>query len=75
MKVKVYSTTWCPYCHALMGWLDSIGVEYDVIDAEELLHDGNSKINSVPATKIGNQLIIGFDRPAISQALEEAGLK
>ena len=74
MKVKIYSTSWCPYCHALMDWLDQKGVEYDVIDAEDLLDDNSSTIKSVPATEINGQLIFGFDRPAITSSLQEAGI-
>lgn len=67
-KVKVYSTSWCPYCHAVMDWLDSLGVEYEEIDAE------NMNLDSVPVTEIGKTKIIGFDRPAIKEALKSAGI-
>lgn len=67
MKVKVYSTTTCPYCHALMDWLDSQGVEYEEIDAS-----GMPDIQAVPVTEIGEERIIGFDRPAIKKALKNA---
>lgn len=70
MKVKVYSTSWCPYCHALMLWLDTLGVKYTEVDAEKLLDD--KKIQSVPATEINGKIIYGFDRPSILKALEEA---
>ena len=74
MTVKVYSTSWCPYCHALMEWLDSLDVKYDIVDAEDLLNDDSSDINSVPAISIGDNLIFGFDRPAITKALKSADL-
>ncbi|MBR5620969.1 glutaredoxin family protein [Candidatus Saccharibacteria bacterium] len=70
MKVKVYSTSWCPYCHALMLWLDSLGIQYTEVDAEKLL--GDKKIQSVPAIEINGNIIYGFDRPAIKKALKEA---
>ena len=68
MKVKVYSTSWCPYCHALMAWLEDLGVDYEEVDAEDL------NLSSVPVTKIDDVEIIGFDRPAIKKALRKAGL-
>jgi len=74
MSVKIYSTSWCPYCHALMDWLDQLGVKYSIIDAETLLEDPNSKIQSVPATDINGALIFGFNRPAITKALKSANL-
>ncbi|MBQ3309403.1 glutaredoxin family protein [Candidatus Saccharibacteria bacterium] len=67
-KVKVYSTSWCPYCHALMSWLDELGVEYEEIDAE------NMDFTTVPVTDICGTKIIGFDRPAIKKALKKSGL-
>ena len=72
MTVKVYSTDWCPYCHALMNWLDSLDVAYQEINAEDLIK--KSEIKSVPVTEIGRQKIIGFDRPAIKKALLATGV-
>lgn len=69
MKIKVYSTSWCPYCHAIMAWFDDMGVKYQEIDAEKLLD--SKKIKSVPATEINGNIIYGFDRPAILKALKE----
>lgn len=68
MVVKVYSTSWCPYCHVLMDWLDSLGVEYEEIDAEDM------DLQAVPVTEIGDEKIVGLDRPAIKKALKSAGL-
>ncbi len=65
--IKVYTTQTCPYCHALMEWLDQQGVEYEEIDASNL-----ADINVVPVTEINGQQIVGFDRPAIKKALAEA---
>lgn len=67
--IKVYSTSTCPYCHALMDWLDSKGVEFEEVNAE-----GMPDITSVPVTEIEGERIVGFDRPAIKKALKKAGL-
>ncbi|MBR3264205.1 MAG: glutaredoxin family protein [Bacteroidales bacterium] len=69
MVVKVYSTSWCAYCHVLMDWLDSLGVKYEEIDAESV-----KDIQSVPVTEIGETRVIGLDRPAILKALKKEGL-
>lgn len=68
-KLKVYSTTTCPYCHALMSWLDDLGVEYEEIDATKF-----DDIESVPVTEYGDTRIEGFDRPAIKKLLKAAHL-
>ncbi|MBR2659082.1 glutaredoxin family protein [Candidatus Saccharibacteria bacterium] len=63
--IKVYTTPTCIYCHALMDWLDDLGVEYEEIDAT-----GMEGISTVPVTIIGDTRIEGFDRPAIKKALK-----
>lgn len=63
--IKVYTTSTCAYCHALMDWLDDIGVEYEEVDATQY-----SDIAAVPVTEIDGRRIVGFDRPAIKKALK-----
>jgi len=64
--IKVYTTPTCIYCHALMDWLDELGVEYEEIDARDV-----EGIATVPVTEIGDKRIVGFDRPAIKKALAQ----
>lgn len=63
--IKVYTTPTCVYCHALMNWLDDLGVKYIEVDATKY-----PEINTVPVTEIGEEKIVGFDRPAIKKALK-----
>ena len=63
--IKIYTTPTCAYCHALMDWLDSLGVEYEEVDASSL-----EGITAVPVTEIDGQRIVGFNRPAIKRALK-----
>lgn len=62
--IKVYTTPTCIYCHALMDWLDELGVKYEEIDASTI-----PDIATVPVTEINGERIVGFDRPAIKKAL------
>ena len=64
--IKVYTTPTCIYCHALMDWLDELGVEYEEIDARDV-----EGIATVPVTETGDKRIVGFDRPAIKKALAQ----
>ena len=66
--IKVYTTPTCAYCHALMDWLDSLGVEYEEVDATL-----GGDIKAVPVTEIDGERIVGFDRPAIKKALKAYG--
>ena len=63
--IKIYTTPTCAYCHALMDWLDELGVEYTEVDASK-----DHSIKTVPVTEISGQRIVGFDRPAIRKALK-----
>jgi glutaredoxin len=63
--IKVYTTATCVYCHALMDWLDDLGVEYKEVDATKF-----PEIKTVPVTEIDGVKIVGFDRPAIKKALK-----
>ncbi len=65
--IKVYTTKTCPYCHALMDWLDQQGIEYEEIDATTV-----KGIDKVPVTEVNGERIVGFDRIAIKRALENA---
>lgn len=63
--IKVYTTPTCIYCHALMEWLDELGVKYEEINAAKM-----KDIATVPVTEINGERIVGFDRPAIKKALK-----
>lgn len=65
--IKVYTTPTCAYCHALMDWLDSKGIEYVEVDATK-----EKDIKTVPVTEINGERIVGFDRPAIKRALAKS---
>jgi glutaredoxin len=67
--IKIYTTPTCIYCHALMDWLDDLGVEYEELDASS-----RDDISAVPVTIIGDKKIVGFDRPAIKKALKAENL-
>ena len=69
--IKVYTTDTCVYCHALMEWLDEMGVKFEEKSALE-----DPTISSVPVSRIDMpdgsiREIIGFDRPAFKKVLRE----
>lgn len=65
--IKVYTTPVCPWCHALMDWLDQQGIKYEEVDASTM-----TDISAVPVTEINGERIVGFDRPAIKEAIARA---
>lgn len=80
-KVTVYSTTWCAFCSTEKQWLDKLGVEYNAKDIEEdkdahdeLMAKLGGNFQGVPVTDIDGEIILGFDRPKLQQALEHKNL-
>lgn len=79
-NVTVYSTTWCGFCHQAKKYFDSINVDYKDIDVEKDQQAAEDMVKKsgqmgVPVIEIGDHIIIGFDRPKIDVALQEAGLR
>lgn len=64
--IKVYTTPTCAYCHALMDWLESKGIDYIEMDATK-----EPDIKTVPVTDVNGERIVGFDRPAIKRTLKK----
>jgi len=81
-KITVYSTSWCAFCHTEKQWLDKLGVPYIAKDIEadpaaneELLKKLNGEFRGVPVTDVGGDMILGFDRPKIQEAIKAHGIQ
>lgn len=79
--VTVYSTTWCAFCATEKQWLDKLGVKYisknieeDEAAKEELLEKLGGNFQGVPVTDIAGEMILGFNRPALQEALNKNNL-
>lgn len=77
-QVTVYSTSWCAFCHTEMEWLKKLGVEFESKDIEadpaardELLSKNGGNFQGVPVTDIAGELVLGFDRPRLEDALRK----
>ncbi len=74
-KVKVYSTPTCPYCHSVKEFLKDNNVKFEDIDVSRNSNASKEMIEKsgqmgVPVIDIDNQIIVGFNRPAIKKALK-----
>lgn len=59
-QVKVYSTTWCPWCDRAKALLDAKGVAYESINIEtEFADDPWGELQRVTAGKSVPQIVIG----------------
>jgi len=72
--VKVYSTTTCPYCTMAKSFLKEHGVEFvdknvgvDGAAAREMVEKSGQM--GVPVLEINGEIIVGFNRDAITKAL------
>ncbi len=74
-KVTVYSATWCAFCHAAKQYFDKLGVKYVDKDVESDPAAGLEAVNKsgqrgIPVIDIDGDIILGFDRPRIDEALK-----
>lgn len=74
VKIKIYTTPSCPYCAAAKRFFRSLGIPFREVDVSrnpreaELLYK-KTKQMGVPVIEIGNQIVIGFNRPKIERLL------
>ncbi|QAA30775.1 glutaredoxin domain-containing protein [Clostridium manihotivorum] len=73
--VKIYSTSWCPWCVKAKDYFKIKGVEYSEINVADE-HEYRNEVyevsgqRTVPVIDINGQIIVGFDREKIDRALE-----
>ena len=77
-QITIYSTSWCAFCHTEMQWLDKLGIPYIAKDVEadkdaydELLKKNGGNFSGVPVTDVAGDIILGFDRPKIQDAIKK----
>lgn len=77
-QITIYSTSWCAFCHTEMQWLDKLGIPYIAKDVEadkdaydELLKKNGGNFSGVPVTDIAGDIVLGFDRPKIQDAIKK----
>lgn len=77
-KITIYSTSWCAFCHTEMQWLDKLGIPYVEKDIEadkaaydELLEKNGGNYGGVPVTDVAGDIILGFDRPKLQDAIKK----
>lgn len=77
--VIVYSTNWCAYCKMAKQYLESKGVKHveknieeDTAAHDELMAKLGGNFRGVPVIDIYGEIILGFDRAKIDEALKKA---
>lgn len=75
VKVKVYSTQTCPWCHKVKDFLKENKIEFEDIDVaenQEAAKEMTEKSGQmgVPVIDIDGEMIVGFDQEKIKLALK-----
>ena len=73
-SVKVYSTATCPYCNMTKSFLKENNIPFEAVDvsqdrdaAKEMMEKSGQM--SVPVIDVDGQIIVGFDKKALSKEL------
>ena len=74
MKINVYSTPTCPYCHQLKDFLKEHDIEFNDFDVSTDQAAAAKMVEKtgqmgVPVTEIGDEFIVGFDEAKIREKL------
>jgi glutaredoxin 3 len=80
LKIKIYSTPFCGYCKMAKDFFDRNGFSYEEVDVsidEEAAKNMVTRTNQmgVPVIEIGDDIIVGFNKPQIEEILAKAGKK
>ncbi len=73
-NVTIYSTPYCHFCNVAKEYFTEKGVDYtehNVAQDQQRLHEMmmRSRQMGVPVISIGEDIIVGFNRPVIEQLL------
>ena len=73
-SVKVYSTSTCHYCIMTKEFLKKNNIQFENLDVGASRQAGKEMMDKsgqmgVPVLDIDGQIIVGFDKDAISKAL------
>lgn len=76
MKISIYSTPSCPYCHLAKEYFQENNIEFedfDVSQDEKALMEMVNKSGQmgVPVIEIDGEIIVGFNRAEIERILKD----
>ncbi|MEK6887655.1 MAG: Uxx-star family glutaredoxin-like (seleno)protein [Candidatus Aenigmatarchaeota archaeon] len=76
MTVKIYTTTHCPYCVQAKDFFKKNNVKYTEVNVEEDQSAAEEMIEKsgqmgVPVIEVNGEIIVGFNKPAIENALKK----
>lgn len=80
VKIKIYSTPFCGYCKMAKDFFDKNGFPYEEVDVsidEEAAKNMVARTGQmgVPVIEIGDEILVGFNKPQIEEVLAKMGSK
>jgi len=74
-QIIIYGAEWCGFCHMAMRYLDDKKIKYNYIDVDKDPKAGNDAVEKsgqrgIPVIDLYGDIIVGFDRPKIDEALK-----
>jgi glutaredoxin 3 len=69
-KVEIYTTHWCPYCHAAKALLEDKGIVYEELDAQSpegrmaMIQRAHGR-RTVPQIFVGDRHLGGYNEMAM----------
>jgi len=77
ITITMYSSPTCAYCHLAADYFDKLGLKFtekDISVDREALDFILEKVGQAvtPVITINDKIIVGFDKPKIDEAIEEA---
>ncbi|MBI4019497.1 MAG: glutathione S-transferase N-terminal domain-containing protein [Candidatus Aenigmarchaeota archaeon] len=75
MDVLIYTTPTCHFCKEAKAFFDENGVKYREINVREDLAAMDTMVKKsgqrgVPVIDVDGEIIVGFDKPALAEALD-----
>ena len=80
MATTLYALSTCPYCRMTKKYLDKNEVEYELVEVDLLEGDEREEAvtkvkelsggTSFPVIVIGDEVIVGFNKPRVKELLE-----
>jgi len=78
MKIKVYSTPTCPYCKLVKEYLDGQKISYTDVNVADDSAAANEMVKisgqmGVPVVDIDGDVIVGWNKDALEEAIKKTG--
>lgn len=74
VKVRVYSSTRCPWCQRVKDFLTEHGIDFEDIDVLKDKKAGREIVEKsgqegLPVIEIGDEIVVSFDRDRLMKLL------